>query len=1630
MAGFEVLDELGRGGRTVTYRVRRHGSTYAMKVLRPSTGEDGPSRAFRREAALLASVAEPGLVRVHEVGVAEGLPYLVMDYVDGRPLSALVADGPLPVDQTVRIGIDVGRALAAAHQARLVHRDIKPENILVSAAGQARVIDFGLAVRPGDLDEATTAGTLLYSAPEQAGMLHRPVDGRADLYALGAVLFQCATGHPPFLAANVGELLRRHASTAAPDPRASRPELPPALATLIVKLLAKDPDDRYQSAAGLVADLERIAAGATDFVLATADGPGGRVERPLIGRDDELARLLARWQQVRAGTGGVVVLVEGAPGSGKSRLAWELTTTVRAAGGLVLLGGCRPEEGVPLAPIRQAIEAHLATLATLPAGVRETQLDQVRAAAGPTASLLRGLSPALDDLLAAPDLADEDRHQQFSVAVASFLAALAGQAGGAVLHLDDVQWLSASTRRVLQLLASRFGEAPLLVLATGRDGATDAEAIAALRAAAGPRLELALRLPPLPVASVAALVSAATGGLSVDGSIAASLAARSDGNTFTLLQYLDAALDAGLLRPDWGQWRLDPDDLRAVELPGPGVNVILGRLDRLDAQSRSLLGIAAVVGSVFDHELVADAAALPPTRVLELADAAAWSNLIERRDAGRYAFLHDRIREALLAQFDATALRAVHQRIANALARRPHESAEAVFALARHCLLGEPQRDPVRVFHACAAAGRIALDEHAPVEALRYLDRAAEIAQGAGLVLESGFLAAHATAQYRSGRFGDAARTARLGYERATDKMERARILSLAAQALDTAWQTDEETEAIEQALVELGRSRVRGTPGEFVATFSTVLLGQLRRLTRIGVGTARGHEREHLQLVASLYAAGAWATARQLHAARALLFTLRQVYPAIRLGQGPEVARLRIGLAYVNMAMGQLRAGQRNADRARVAAVTARDPLLSAHVSWVEAFNRHSYGIDQGESLRRLLAEHGPWLELGQQSDVIFMLLWDALQRGKVREAADYADRRLALIELIGDTRTDLTRRFESGTAVRGAIASLLAWQGHRDEARAMLGPVPDPEVTRQWERLPIYGAAMVVAYEAEELDERFDRAVAEFDSLGLPSRMMIPLGLGFYVVRALGRIEQCRQGPREQRKARLVVARAAVEQLRKAARTPLIRAHYETVRAALLELAGEPQAALAALARAEPALLAVDAPSVAFAAARVRAYALRDLHIDGEADRQARLAVTIAVEYQWPGRVRRTIAEFAVADPPVVRSAATTNEAIAVGRFRQRLDAIEQLGVAASRVLDPIKLAAIALDETIRILGAERAFLFLVDGRPPELVPHGGRDADGHDIDELTGYSRSTVERVRRSGQPVVITGTEDGAAPADSVVLHGLRSIMVAPIQLDGRLLGIVYLDSRVAKGIFTPEDVGVLIAITNHVAVALETARAAQLEVEVATANRQRDLAETLREALAEITGTLEPEPESVLLRLKRTTVGIVGGERAWLVLGTAQDNKIRLYPDDSDQPSTVELEPWLESLLTADTTQVGEARTGLPRTVRRGRVQLAGRAAAGARRAAGDPAGRLDPGARVRRRPGRPGHRAGRPGHGRLRERPPVRPGPAAGHHRRPDRHRQPAALLRTRGPGAGPHPACRRRTGRDDGRHRPLQEHQ
>ena len=274
--GYKIIDSLGRGGMADVHAGMdvRLGRKVAIKLLRPTLATDPSFRTrFRQEAQAAARMAHPTIVRVFDAGeetvrTPDGydvqVPFIVMEYVEGRVLKDIVAQGPVQPDEAVRIVDGILTALEYSHRAGVVHRDIKPGNVMVTSAGQVKVMDFGIARAISD-SSATVAqtsailGTAQYFSPEQAK--GEAVDARTDLYSTGVVLYELLTGRPPFSADTAVAVAYQHISENPVPPNAANPAISPALNAVVLRSLAKDRFDRYQSAADFRAELEAAASG-------------------------------------------------------------------------------------------------------------------------------------------------------------------------------------------------------------------------------------------------------------------------------------------------------------------------------------------------------------------------------------------------------------------------------------------------------------------------------------------------------------------------------------------------------------------------------------------------------------------------------------------------------------------------------------------------------------------------------------------------------------------------------------------------------------------------------------------------------------------------------------------------------------------------------------------------------------------------------------------------------------------------------------------------------------------------------------------------------------------------------------------------------------------------------------------------------------------------------------------------------------------------------------------------------------------------------------------------------------------------------------------------------------------------
>src|SRR5215471_4832784 len=262
---YRIMRKLGTGGMANVYLAEDQelGRRVAIKILddRHASDEQFIER-FRREAKNAAGLSHPNIVSIYDRGEAEGTYYIAMEYLDGRSLKELILTrGPAPVSVAVDYARQMLSALRFAHRNGIVHRDIKPHNVLVDAEGHLKVTDFGIA-RAGAsqmTEEGSIIGTAQYLSPEQARGTQ--VDQTSDLYSLGIVLYEMLTGQVPFSGDTPVEIAMKHLSATPPSLRAKRPDIPESLEMVVMRALAKDPAQRYQSAEEMDADLERVARG-------------------------------------------------------------------------------------------------------------------------------------------------------------------------------------------------------------------------------------------------------------------------------------------------------------------------------------------------------------------------------------------------------------------------------------------------------------------------------------------------------------------------------------------------------------------------------------------------------------------------------------------------------------------------------------------------------------------------------------------------------------------------------------------------------------------------------------------------------------------------------------------------------------------------------------------------------------------------------------------------------------------------------------------------------------------------------------------------------------------------------------------------------------------------------------------------------------------------------------------------------------------------------------------------------------------------------------------------------------------------------------------------------------------------
>jgi predicted ATPase/signal transduction histidine kinase len=848
---FAISETLRQRGCAAVYRALRPSdhSSVVLKVVDPRRCRPGDLERLRREYELGASLEGPRFVRSLAFDTYEGMPSVVLEDSGGQPLERLLA-APMPVEEFLELAVGMANAVAELHRQGVIHKDLKPENVLVDpATKQVKLADFGIATRlPREQQAARPPqlieGTLPYMSPEQTGRMNRALDSRSDLYSLGVTFYRMLTGRLPFEARDPLEWVHHHLARPPAPPSQLIPGVPEAVSRLVMKLLAKMAEDRYQSARGLEHDLTRCLeqwrrGGRIDpFTLGERDVPDRlQIPQKLYGREEQIAALLGAFQRVVETGAPGLVLVSGHPGIGKSSVVHELEKPITGRRGLFAEGKFdQYRRDIPYSTIAHAFgDLALDLLAEGEDHVTAWR-ERLETALGVNGQLIVDVIPQVQLLVGnqapVPELPLSEAKNRFHMVFRKFLGAFAREEHPLVLFLDDLQWADSASLELLAEVLTHPETRHLLAVGAYRDNEVSAGHPLMMALDEVRRAPLEVRevdLAPLSREHLCQLVTDAMRCPAEEAlPLAALLLEKTAGNPFFAIQFLAKLDEDGLIRlhPDALAWRCDIDSARARGYTDNVVELMVGKLRRLPAAQQEVVKLAACVGNVTDVQTLA---ALRE-RTEEETHRDLWELVRQdllHRSGEVYAFSHDRVEQAAYALIPEEKRSEAHLRVGRILlAHTPPELSSArafdvVNQLNRGASLMDSAEERTRLARLDLLAGKRAQAGAAYGPAASYL------AAGMALLpadawqtqyeLAYSLHLARAECEHLAGNFSEAARCLGQALLHARTRAEKAAIYRLRGEVHTTRGEPEAAVDAAIECAALFGLALERHPPPESV---------------------------------------------------------------------------------------------------------------------------------------------------------------------------------------------------------------------------------------------------------------------------------------------------------------------------------------------------------------------------------------------------------------------------------------------------------------------------------------------------------------------------------------------------------------------------------------------------------------------------------------------------------------------------------------------------------------------------------------------------------------------------------------------------------------------------------------------
>ncbi|MEM9216702.1 MAG: AAA family ATPase [Cyanobacteria bacterium P01_F01_bin.150] len=736
--GYTQIEPFYQGAKTVVCRARANASAQSViiKYLNQTYPSFGELVQFRNQYTITTRLSIPGIVKPLSLKSCGNSYALIMEDVGGVSLANYVQTHSLDMAEAIAIALQLANILHDLHQQRVIHKDIKPANILIHPdSKQVWLIDFSIAsLLPRETQTLQSPksleGTLAYLAPEQTGRMNRTIDYRTDFYALGVTLYELLTGQLPFTSSDPVELIHGHIAQTPVAVHQVNPNIPPSLSQIVMKLMAKNGEDRYQSALGLKQDLHQCLTQWTEtgtiipFKLGQKDSCDRFIiPEKLYGRETEVQVLLTAFERVAQGQS-EILLVAGFSGIGKTAVVNEVHKPIIRQKGYFIQGKFdQLNRDIPLSAFVQAFRHLMGQIL----GESDVELhhwqEKILTALGDSGQVIIDVIPELEKVVgpqpAVPELSGSAAQNRFNRLFEEFIAVFTTQQHPLVIFVDDLQWADSASLNLIEVLMHHQEQGYLLLLGAYRDNEvfpTHPFMLMVSKLREHQAALSTLTLHPLNVQHLNQLV-ADTLSCSVEQAqpLTALLYPKTQGNPFFSTQFLKGLYDDCLIvfNHAQGYWECDLTQVQAAALTNDVVAFMTDRLQKLPANTQTTLKLAACIGNQFDLEILAiirerspeivadelwravqDGLIVPISEAYKFFQGDVASQTPEKTVtvAVGYRFLHDRVQQAAYALIPELEKQSTHLTIGRLLRQNmaAEEQAQNLFNIVNQLNIGSP----------------------------------------------------------------------------------------------------------------------------------------------------------------------------------------------------------------------------------------------------------------------------------------------------------------------------------------------------------------------------------------------------------------------------------------------------------------------------------------------------------------------------------------------------------------------------------------------------------------------------------------------------------------------------------------------------------------------------------------------------------------------------------------------------------------------------------------------------------------------------------------------------------------------------------------------------------------------------